>query len=180
MVNVTRRLHQPHKCGPVLRPDRSRGQVGVQTRSVPQWDPDKGIWEWWYWASYRVAPYGPHQSTAVSLTHYATSIDGVRWETPPLGLHEWRGTKANNVAYDPARLPKTLYHIVRDQRDPDTRRRYKGLFGSEGRRPGVSADGFTWQMRDDLASPNAPVRIRFLLRNAGLYAFCTGPRQVGE
>jgi len=148
LVNVTRRLHRPKKRGPVLRPDRSRGQVAVQTRSVPQWNPDTGLWEWWYWASYRVPPYGPHQSTGVSLTHYATSPDGVHWEMPDLGMHEWRGSKANNVAYDPGKGHRPVAHVIRDDADPDASRRYKGLFGSDGRRPGVSPNGFDWTMLD--------------------------------
>ena len=155
MFDVKRRLHQPQKCGPVLRPDRAREQISLQSRSVPQWNAEKDVWEWWYWASYRVPPYGPYQSTAVSLVHYAVSPDGARWETPTLGLHEWRGSKQNNIAEDPQKGHRSIYHVIRDEPDPDPARRYKGLFGSEGRQPAVSHDGFNWTMLDVKPIPSS-------------------------
>jgi hypothetical protein len=127
-----------------LRPDRSVGQVSVQSRSAPQWNGEKGIWEWWYWAYYRVPPHGPYQSTEARITCYATSSDGVQWETPDLGLYEWQGSRHNNIALDPE--ARTLYHIVRDEQEPDPQRRYKALFDVRDRYLGVSPDGFTWTM----------------------------------
>ena len=102
MTDVTRVLHSPEKCGPVLRPDRSREQIALQSRSVPQWSSERGIWEWWYWGSYEVSPYGKYQSTSLSLMHYAVSEDGVRWETPSLGRYVAPGTRvgrANGEGY---------------------------------------------------------------------------------
>ena len=46
MSNVSRGRHQPEKCGPVLRPDRTRGQIALESRSVPQWNPERGIRVW--------------------------------------------------------------------------------------------------------------------------------------
>jgi len=83
---VKRTLHPPQKCGPVLRPDPERGQTALQTRSAPQWNSERGIWEWWHWGSYEVPPHGKHRSTGISLVHYATSEDGVHWERPSLGF----------------------------------------------------------------------------------------------
>ena len=56
----------------------------------------------------------------------------------PLGLYEWRGSRDNNIAVDPAGT--TLTQIVRDERDEDPARRYKGLFTVSGiaRYPAVS------------------------------------------
>jgi len=141
---LTRQLHQPEKCGPVLRPDSEAGQVALQSRSVPQWNSEKSLWEWWYWGSWACAPYGPYHSTAVSLTHYATSEDGVHWEKPELGRYEWKGSKDNNVAIDPADGHRSLYHIIRDEDESDPSKRYKALFGTHDRKPMVSPDGFTW------------------------------------
>ncbi len=56
MSGVKRTLHRPDKPGPVLRPDRSLGQTALQSRSVPQWNSEKGLWEWWYWAMYDSLP----------------------------------------------------------------------------------------------------------------------------
>ena len=138
MVGVERSLHQPEHCGAVIRPDRSLGQSGTQTSSVPQWNSEKNIWEWWYYA---------HQiDRTPSHLLYSTSPDGVHWDNPDLGLHEWRGSKANNIALAPGE--ETLSHIIRDETDSDSQRRYKALFSTSGRKPAVSADGFQWTMLD--------------------------------
>ena len=156
-LNIKRTLHQPKKCGPVIRPDRSQGQTSLQSRSAPQWNSEKRTWEWWYWASVPVEPYGEHRDASISLTHYATSTDGVHWEVPSLELYEWRGSKDNNIApiisgskatCDPRTGHRNLYHIIRDERDPDPQRRYKGLFDARNRFLGVSPDGFHWTMLD--------------------------------
>lgn len=143
--NIVRKLHQPKKCGPVLQPESQKGQVVLQSRSVPQWNSDRKLWEWWYWGSWKCDPYGPYKSTAVSLVHYAVSPDGLHWERPNLGLYEWQGSKVNNLAMSPDEGHRSLYHIIRDERDKDPERRYKGLLGQSNRKPAVSADGFTWK-----------------------------------
>ena len=138
MVGVERSLHQPEHCGAVIRPDRSLGQSGTQTSSVPQWNSEKSIWEWWYYA---------HQiDSSPSHLLYSTSVDGVYWDNPDLGLHEWRGSKANNIALAPGE--EFAGHIIRDETDADPQRRYKALFSTSGRKPAVSADGFHWTMLD--------------------------------
>ena len=134
---VTRRLGRLEKLGPVLRPDRSRGQTGLQSRSSPIWNPEKDLWEWWHMAVYE----GRGRPAC-----YATSRDGVEWDASPLGLFEMNGSRVNNVAGDPDR--RRLYHILRDDRDDDPARRYKGLFDSHDRWLGTSPDGFDWTMLD--------------------------------
>ncbi|MCX6046892.1 MAG: hypothetical protein NT075_17450 [Chloroflexi bacterium] len=145
-TGVTRQLHQPIEHQPVLRPDRSRGQVAVQSRSAPQWNSEKQHWEWRYWGYYRVPPHGPYHSTDARTDCYAISTDGVHWEMPNLGLYEWQGSRQNNIAYDPA--APMLYHLIRDEQEPDPQRRYKALFDVHDRYLGVSPDGFTWTMLD--------------------------------
>ena len=134
MIGVKQTLHPPKKCGPVLKPNRSIGETGIQSRSAPQWNPEKGVWEWWY--------FGNH-------IYYATSTDLEHWDTPSLGLYEWNGSKDNNIANDPeGDQDKRLYHIIRDETDPDPQRRYKGLFSASDRYLGTSPDGFNWTMLD--------------------------------
>lgn len=147
---VRRVLHQPRKCGPVLRPDPSLGEIWVQSRNVPQWNPEKRLWEWWYWVGHAVPPHGQYQSTSTVLVHYAVSADGVHWDKPSLGLYEWKGSKDNNIAIDPQRGDRGLYHAIRDENDPDPTRRYKGMFAAKGsgRKPVVSPDAFTWTELD--------------------------------
>ena len=127
---TTRALHPPQKCGPMIT-------GGVQSRSAPLWNPEKGIWEWWYM--------GPG-------ARYATSADGQRWELPELGLYEWEGSKDNNIACDPQ--GPGMYHIVRDEHDADPDRRYKALFSSGDRQAGVSPDGFRWTMLEGVSIPS--------------------------
>ena len=161
MSGVKRKLHQPKKHGPVLRPDRSRQQILVQSSSPPLWDPQKGLWEWWYSAFYDAPPYQGPGAPILGDIHYATSADGVSWERPSLGLYEWRGSKDNNLAYhtkldflrrrgqrNPVDIAeRRLHHIIRDERDPDPQRRYKAIFSDAhnmGRYPAYSPDGFEW------------------------------------
>ena len=91
------------------------------------WNPDEERYEWWY--------NGPQ-------ARFAISRDGEHWEQPSLGLYEWNGSKDNNIACDPN--GPGLYHIVRDERDPDPSRRYKALFNGRGRGGAISPDGFAW------------------------------------
>ena len=144
-VGIKRTLHQPLDGGAIIRPDQSLGQSGTQTSSVPQWNSEKNLWEWWYYA---------HQiDGSPSPMLYSTSEDGVSWENPELGFYEWRGSKKNNIALAPG--SEHLAHIIRDETDPDPQRRYKALFGSNGRKPAVSADGFEWTMLDVPPVPSA-------------------------
>ncbi len=142
-----RTMHRPKKCGPVIRPDRARGQRSLQSRSAPQWNPDKGIWEWWY--------FGDH-------VYYATSTDGETWERPPLGRYEWNGSRDNNIADDPeAGERQRLTHVIRDAADPDPRRRYKALFtrraviNASSRFLATSPDGFDWTLLDRPPIPSS-------------------------
>ncbi len=57
-TRTTRTLHSPKKWGPVIT-------GGIQSRTCPQWNSDKNLWEWWY--------FGGH-------VYYATSEDGEHWE----------------------------------------------------------------------------------------------------
>ncbi|MGV3660944.1 MAG: hypothetical protein ACO1TE_12215 [Prosthecobacter sp.] len=71
---------------------------------------------------------------------YATSKDGITWERPALGLHEFQGSKANNIIYD--------FHspsVLLDATDPDPARRYKMLGSLTGAYySATSPDGLTW------------------------------------
>ena len=148
MSGVERVLHRPKKHGIVLAPDLSRGQTSVQTRSAPQWNPETGLWEWWYWALSKGRLYGRE----ARVNHISVSPDGVDWEPLECGLYEWQGSRANSVAWDPR--ARTLYHIVRDERDPDPSRRYKALFDTSERYLGTSPDGFDWTMLDEPPIPS--------------------------
>ena len=131
MSGLQRVLHRPVSTVPVVIPDRARGERAVQSSSVPQWNRERDLWEWWY--------KGFTTYTDEYLSLYATSVDGVHWDTQDVG--------SNNVAY--VSNSANLCHVIRDDLDADPRRRYKGLF-SDGehmdRYPGVSADDFQWEI----------------------------------
>jgi hypothetical protein len=70
---------------------------------------------------------------------YATSLDGLKWEKPALGVHEVYGSKNNNVIFD-VHSPSVLI-----DRKAQPEERYKMLGASpEGYRAAVSADGVHW------------------------------------
>ena len=42
--NVKRQLHQPHKDGPVIRPDQPWEGGSIQIRMGPSWNPQEKLW----------------------------------------------------------------------------------------------------------------------------------------
>ncbi len=77
------------------------------------------------------------------LTLLATSQDGLSWTKPPLELHAFNGSTANNIVFD--------YHspsVLRDDAETDPQKRYK-MLGYVGHphhayHAAYSADGVHW------------------------------------
>ena len=152
MEGVTRALHTPKKASenPVLVPDRPwEGGLSLEAGTV-LYDPSKGVFRMWYNAlASREKP------DLVESLCYATSVDGVNWDKPKLGLVEFQGSRENNILF----LGSNWYHaVLRDELDPDAARRYKLLYwqSRERSRCGIwaafSADGIRWEQH-----PNNPV-----------------------
>jgi hypothetical protein len=116
------------------------------------YDAKEGLFKCWYGA------------TDVTLKSwgalgYAVSSDGVHWEKPELGLHEYRGSRKNNIC-----LP-TTGRVVIDDAEPDPNRRFKIL--SMKRPPahvpragysrdhfaGYSPDGVHWTLHEAVDIP---------------------------
>jgi len=102
---------------------------------------------------------------------YASSRDGVHWTKPELGLVEYRGSRANNLADFPQDIDLPLAAIIHDLEDPDPNRRFKIAFSpfrdtSGNRRGGLSVayspDGLHWT-----PSPNNP-RCSVAFEHSGL------------
>jgi hypothetical protein len=70
---------------------------------------------------------------------YATSVDGIHWEKPNLGLTEWKvnGSKDNNII-------GAAGSIMHTPEDPDPARRYKSISAGEFRFK-CSPDGIHWE-----------------------------------
>ena len=82
----------------------------------------------------------------------ATSVDGIHWERPDLGLVEFEGSKHNNI------LPEdqVMEYFFQDLREDDPARRYKGLIRKGSTQtPGMTFDlyyspnGFQWTPYED-------------------------------
>lgn len=104
---------------------------------------------------YRMYYRGSHadeklRSAHEEVTCYAVSKDGVHWEKPSLGLHEWNGSKDNNIILKG--LGSHCFVAFRDE-NPDCppEAKYKGI--SRGRPHGKtglyvfqSPDGVRWSL----------------------------------
>ncbi|MFH1008257.1 MAG: hypothetical protein V1800_12280 [Candidatus Latescibacterota bacterium] len=149
MERLSRTMHQPEKRGAVLTPDIPSDGTMVQTRSAPMWVPDEGVYKLVYLAYTMDNP-------AMVGPALAVSKDGICWEKSDLGQMTLYGSRKNNrIVVDPALTwPASCLECVEyDPDDADPSRRYKGLFGAEGRRPIVSPDCIHWRVLD---VPNIP------------------------
>ena len=97
----------------------------------------------------------------LEFTCYAESRDGIHWLKPKLGLHEFRGSKANNIilaADVQRRISATFAPFLDDRPGVPADERYKGVGGQGGDRSiamgpdgrGLyrlaSADGIHWRI----------------------------------
>jgi len=76
---------------------------------------------------------------------YAESEDGINWVKPNLGLHEYKGSKDNNIVLPIGYGGSVIY----DPRDPDAGRRYKSAVWEQNSKPygtalAFSPDGIHW------------------------------------
>lgn len=84
---------------------------------------------------------------------YAESDDGIHWRKPELGIHEFRGSRKNNITMAPGKIgaadPDPGHPAVFKDENPDASAdaRYKAIIRSAGPRgllPFKSADGLHW------------------------------------
>jgi len=104
---VTRTVHQPRDiaANPVLIPEHPWEHRRIPYGSV-LWFPEEGKFKCWYlciniydsrpgFRGYRKDHHIPINEAAQVC--YAESNDGITWKKPNLGLHEFRGSKENNI-----------------------------------------------------------------------------------
>ncbi|MBC8355997.1 MAG: hypothetical protein H8E66_28805 [Planctomycetes bacterium] len=104
---LMRTLHQPDdvSANPVITPEHPWEHRRIPFGSV-LWFPDEQKFKCWYLAmniydsrpgfrGYRKEHHVPINEAAFIC--YAESEDGVQWTKPELGLHEFRGSKNNNI-----------------------------------------------------------------------------------
>ena len=145
--NVTRTVHQAKKLAdnPIMTdhtPWDGRGPVFP----IVMRDEVNGTFRMWYTGN---VVYNLPSGTRVRFPAlYAESNDGIRWTRPELGLHEFNGSKANNIVIPAG----NLYGLHFDKGDPDPQRRFKGIVWHEPEyvpREGyylyTSRDGIHWK-----------------------------------
>lgn len=83
---------------------------------------------------------------------YAQSDDGIHWRRPPLGLCAYKG-KTDTNALSMGLATTIGAAIMRDDRDPDHRRRYKAVFNYYDYQPG-STPAEQWGAMRTATSPD--------------------------
>lgn len=112
------------------------------------WDAGANRWKLWYkdvLADAEVIAKMDEPSTVHNVGWYllyATSLDGVKWERPSLGLHRFAGNSANNIVARDCPNVGVLF----DEAETDSSRRYKMVYDVGLGKPRVrfSADGIHW------------------------------------
>jgi hypothetical protein len=147
-VGIVRTLHPGHKLeSPVLVPDRPWEGDRVYIYGTVLYDRDAQLFRMWYLTrlgegAQRLAP---GLRWPYDMVLYATSHDGIHWEKPNLGLHEFDGSRDNNILI----LNKHSPTLVIDEEEPDPEHRYRMAAwdwseGMNGYWIAHSADGLAW------------------------------------
>jgi hypothetical protein len=122
------KLHQfkRHPANPVVKPDRpwerGAGLGRIEIYGTVLWEPEEKFFKMWYWSG--TGPLrNPSERARLGdvnqLVCYAVSKDGVHWEKPVLGIHEFEGSKENNISSIGDVLP-VIYHNP-ETSDPERR-----------------------------------------------------------
>ncbi|MCH2118079.1 MAG: hypothetical protein MK161_10325 [Pirellulales bacterium] len=146
MDGLKRTLHPvtKHPDNPLFEPERAWEQPAVLLFGTVMFDPHRehDRFRMWYlcFAPEYNADYTERYNKHGRIA-YATSRDGLHWERPNLGIHEYKGSKQNNIVI-PGSPDSTV--IIYDPRDPDPARRYKAQIRNLGHRAYFSPDGIHW------------------------------------
>lgn len=149
---VVRTLHPGKKLAqPVLLPDRPWEGGRVYIYGTVHYDADAQQFRMWYLT--RIGRGHQHRAPGLrerqgDLILYATSSDGLNWEKPELGLHEFDGSRANNILLFDKHSPTV---IVDEAADPSERYKMAGWDWSReqfGYWVAHSADGLVWNEYD--------------------------------
>ena len=145
---LIRRVHQPtkHPANPLISPDKPWEATGCVNQIILR-DEKTGRFRMWY-NGLKSFPL-PSGTQVRFPTCYAESDDGIRWTKPELGLHEYEGSKANNIVI----LTGGLVAMFDEPSDPE--HRFKGIVWHDWRVPGgtpppegyylfTSPDGLHW------------------------------------
>lgn len=184
-TNLRRVIHPVTKYtrNPILVADRPwEGQYTLLYGTVIR-DEEEGIWKMWY-STMNHFRYPQNLFTESTYLCYATSLDGITWEKPVLGIIDYRGHKENNIVFQAHHVPELgisgildAVSILKDNHDPDPSRRYKMMIWHHNQRQtngnwkynltdpfpmghyvAFSADGLHWKELPTPVFPYNPVR----------------------
>ncbi len=146
-TDLERIVHEAEKTAPILEAnvDNEWETNGAYLYGSVLYDDKDGLYKMWY-QSYN-ASYVEGGDAASVMACYATSTDGIHWETPNLGIVNYNGNTNNNMLGN--------YHIqsVFIDEDADESKRYK-MFCYAHKYGKVytsfySADGINWTKEKD-------------------------------
>ena len=149
---VVRTLHPGKKLEqPVVVPDQPWEGNRIYIYGTVHYDADAQQFRMWYLT--RVGRGHQHRAPGLrerqgDMILYATSADGVNWEKPELGLHEFDGSRANNILIFDKHSPTV---IVDEAADPSERYKMAAWDWSReqfGYWVAHSADGLVWNEYD--------------------------------
>ncbi len=149
--NIIKTLHQPEKYeyNPILTYDRPWEGTTVIIYGTVLYDEEDKIFKMWYQTHNK--NFYRSENTYVC---YATSIDGITWEKPELGIIKYRGTKKNNIVLESNGVALDSPCVLKDSDDvkPDPEKRYKMVIYEartdkcpSGIYAAFSPDGKHWQ-----------------------------------
>jgi hypothetical protein len=152
-LGVVRTLHSARKLEkPVLEPDRPWEGDRIYIYGTVYYDPETQLFRMWYVT--RLSPEYEHRAPGLiwpwDMILYATSTDGIHWEKPNLGLHEFDGSRDNNILV----LNKHSPSVIIDEEEVDSASRYRmaawdWTVGKQGFWVADSADGLNWNEHPD-------------------------------
>ena len=192
---LRRTVHQwqRHPANPVLEPDRPWEYGGNYLNAYGSviYDEAEKIFKTWYWTMN--AEDSPLPTSNTKVMCYATSRDGIRWEKPVLGLHEFSGSKDNNIVLisrfeDKNSLPTLFtFGAMKTPWDPDPARLYKAFFyerppgakyigPQDGAWSAVSPDGLRWTKSDKPIMSNMGDTVGFFYDSIHERYVCFGKR----
>lgn len=143
LEGASKQLNQPSKHPqnpllPMAPADSSSwdADMPVQFGSVV-FDEEESVFKMWYGLWERGG------KDDASVLAYASSPDGIAWHKPTLGLHDYRGTRENNLVRTRCGI---ACGVFKDRPGTDAAARYKMLYvnGSEQVCAARSADGLQW------------------------------------
>ncbi|MBN2294839.1 MAG: exo-alpha-sialidase [Pirellulales bacterium] len=142
---IERIVNQPNKyhANPVLTWDRPWEGNCVITWGSILYEPEEKLFKAWYEVYKKFPPKG---EPGIMMC-YATSRDGFKWDKPNLGLHEFRGSKDNNIFMVGSMDAATVFRDPNPTNDMKYRM-YWHTFKEHGIKSAISTDGIHWKVQE--------------------------------